>query len=377
MFRNTVRQFPSVRTVFCFIAVIYLLSFSAKAIVNQKTVYGDGRYYYSWLHTILIDHDIDFRNEYREYGINEPDSASGLPRNVYSLGPSLFWIPAFAWVRNIFGSDGYGFGYQFVVGFANVLSVIAGLAILYKTLQQYFEKEVSVLTILGIAFATNLFFYGSLDTVNSHSISFFLSTVVLHIFLNQKNPFVLGLFIGLLTLMRTQDALFLLLLLPSFSFIQLILGTLGFVTSLSPQLASWQLLYGTMTKSPYLDADHIFTWFQPHLVDVLISPLNGLFYWTPILALATLGFFVPRFPRSPPKYLFLGIIALQLYVIASWSFWWQGESYSGRMFISVLPLFAFGLASILSGLKRQHSIGMVTIFSFVNISAIVLYLVTH
>ena len=370
-------RFITIKWIFITIFIVYIGLFSAKALVNKKTIYGDGRYYYSWLRSIIIDHDINFQNEYSFYNITEPNTKFNTPRNVYSIGPAIFWTQAFVWVHQIFRSDGFMFPYQFAVGFGDVLAVIAGLGILYRLLTRYFNRRISLLTIVSIAFATNLFFYGSLDTVNSHSISFFIATIVLTLFLTRRSPLLLGVFIGLLSLVRSQDAVFLFLVLPSLNFIEIAQGIGGFIIGFSPQLIAWQALYGTFTKSPYIDQDHYFDIFHPKLPEVLFSPNNGLFFWTPILIFSVVGLFLSTFPKQVPKLLFLAIIIVAWYAIASWSFWWQGASYSGRMFVSLLPFLAFGLGSFLSNLTPKKQLLFVGFFSILNTATMFIYLILH
>lgn len=374
--RRILRLFTA-QTVLVIILAIYSIGFSTKAFVNQKTVYGDGRYYYSWVRSAVVDHDINFHNEYEFYGIHEPNAKPGFPRNVYPVGPALFWSQPFIWSNSIFRNDGYSFPYQFAVGATGVLSVIAGLVVLYRVLNRFFDTTVSLFTIIALSFATNLFFYGSLDTVNSHGISFFISTIILSLFLTQKRPFILGLFIGILSLIRSQDAIFLFLLLPAFSAISIARGFGGFLLGFSPQLVAWQLLTGTMTKSPYLDQEHTFSLGKAQLLNVLFSPNNGLFFWTPILFFATIGLFFQLPITKTQRVTFLLLIGLQWYIVASWSFWWQGASYSGRMFISLLPVFAFGLGSFLTRLTNTQRMLLVGFFSLLNIVTMALYLTMH
>ncbi len=47
----------------------YIIAFSVHAYVLKQTVYGDGAYYFSWLHTIFIDRDIHFSNEFIQFNL--------------------------------------------------------------------------------------------------------------------------------------------------------------------------------------------------------------------------------------------------------------------------------------------------------------------
>jgi len=301
-------------------------------------VYGDGIFYYSWLRSIVIDKDIDFKNEYAHFQVQQPG-------NKYAVGPALLWSPLFIWIHSVAKSDGYNFGYQLAVGITSVFFTITGFILLFQLLNKYFSQTTSILAIIAIALATNLFFYGSLDTVNSHSLSFFAACVYLSFLLaKEKNFFLIGISLGLLGIIRTQDIIYGILLLPFLRWRNIVPLFIGFLLSFSLQLIAWQILYGNFLISPYLTGGEGFTLWQPHILEVLFSPHSGLFFWTPILLLGFAGLFKNK--------LFLLVILLQIFIVSSWSTWWQGASYGGRMFVSVLPLFAFGLANIFQLLQK-------------------------
>jgi hypothetical protein len=44
--------------------------------------------------------------------------------------------------------------------------------------------------------------------------------------------------------------------------------------------------------------------------------------------------------------------ALQVYVVASWHAWWEGDAFGGRMLISSAPIFAIGLSQLVVRLRR-------------------------
>lgn len=344
---------------FFLITGIYLTGFFAHASLLKKTVYGDGVYYYAWLRSAVVDGDINFANDYAAFGANQLLTAKGFLGNIYSIGPALLWSPQFLWIHRLLNSDGFALLYQLTVGLTGVFFALLGLLLLYRTLAKFFSKITAVLTIIAVAFATNLFFYGSLDTVNSHALSFFAASLFLAL-LTQPNtqPLLLGASAGLLALIRPQDALFAILLIP-FLFRQhssyLISTSLyvvsGFVLAFLPQLLAWQALYGKFWVSPYLDRGYGFNFFQPRLFEVLFSPQSGLFLWTPMVAVALVGLFLKGFPKPLNRWFILLLIFLQLYLVASWTTWWQGESYGGRMFISLLPFLSIGLATVFTRLQ--------------------------
>lgn len=317
------------RLAFAIIFSVYLLIFTFHAVYVGKTVYGDGIYYYSWLRSVARDGDVDFTNEYKTLGGIQPLTASGLPGNKYSIGPALFWFPTYRLFPN-----------QLAVGFTSVFYAITGLVLLYRLLTKSFSQTVSLLTILTTAFATNLFFYGSVDPVNSHALSFFTVALFLSfLFARKKSWFTIGLTLGLIGTVRPQDMIVGLLAQPA-KWRQFFTGVIvGFM----PQIIAWQWLYGNPLAFPYLTGGEGFSLSVSNVFGVLFAPSNGLFLWTPITLVGLIGLW--KYKK------FLLIFFLQLLIVGSWSTWWQGASYSGRMFVGMLPLLAFGIAEVLSKIR--------------------------
>lgn len=306
-----------VKKVFLLIFCIYLLGFFAHALYLGKTVYGDGVYYYQWLHLIP---------------------------SKFAIGPAILWYPVYSLFPN-----------EFAVGLVSVLYAIVGLILLYRL--------TTILTVLAIAFATNLFFYGSLDTVNSHALSFFAATVFLSFALaKKKNYFLIGTTLGLLALIRPQDAVFGVLALHP--------GVIpGFLLAFSPQLLAWQTTTGKFWLSPYFINGEGFNLLHLHIPEVL----GMLFLYAPILFLG-----LYRLHR-----LFYFVLFLELIIISSWSTWWQGASYGSRMFVSSLPFFAFGIANSFNFLKKHGWDDKMILFiiigplSALNMLLIFFFLLTH
>ncbi len=342
-------------TIFLLITGIYLVGFFSHALYLNKTVYGDGIYYYSWLRSIVVDGDVHFANDFQSFGAAQLPAPGGRWGNIYAVGPAIFWFPAFLMVHTIVGGSGFEFPYQVAVGISSVFFAVIGLLLLFRLLSQFFTETIALLTVLTIAFTTNLWFYGSIDTVNSHALSFFVATLFLTLlFAKKKNFFLLGICVGLLGLIRIQDAIFGILLLPFLNRKTIIPIALGSFLMFLPQLAAWQALYNKFWVSPYLDRGYGFNFFTPHIFDVLFSLNNGLLLWTPIVGLSFVGLLFISEIGKINKLLFIALIITQLVLIASWTTWWQGASFSGRMFISVLPIFSFGLARVFLWLKTYH-----------------------
>lgn len=362
--------------IFLCIAAIYLLGFFSHALYLRKTVYGDGIFYYSWMRSVVIDHDVNFSNEYVHFGASQPMTQKNLPGNKYSIGPALIWAPAFITVHSLIRGDGYTLPYQLAVGITTVLVTIYALVLLYRLLDE--SKTTAIFAIVAIAGATNLIFYGSLDAVNSHGVSFFISVVYLSLLTTKKPSWVaVGIALATLGMIRLQDVIFILLLLPMRKAINYPQLLLGFTIAFLPQLFAWNGLYGNFWINPYLAGGEKFSLLRPNLLGILFYKDSGLFLWTPIAVLGIIGLWAKKSLYGP----YLLVCLLQLWLVASWSTWWQGASYSGRMFVSILPLASFGLIQGLASLRKkfgdQVTMIFILTFSMMNVLSITYFLLMH
>ncbi len=366
----------NISRIFLWLACVYLIGFLSHAAYLSKTVYGDGIFYYSWLRSVVVDRDVHFANEYAHFGATQPKTHKGEYGNKYSIGPALLWAPAFITAHSLIHGDGYTLPYQVAVGSTTVLLTIFALVLLYRLLSG--SSEVKIFAIVTIALATNIFFYGAIDTVNSHGVSFFVSVIYLSFLANQKpNWMLVGASLALLCLIRLQDFIFVLLLVPQIRSIKFSQLLFGFVLVFVPQLLAWNTLYGNFWTNPYLAGGEKFTLLSPHFLGVLFHMDSGLFLWTPVVALGAYGLWATK----SRQVWCLVVFGLQLWLVASWSTWWQGASYSGRMFVSTLPLVAFGLTDGIETLKKRYGNLVTGLFiatlATLNTLSIIYFLLTH
>ena len=336
----------TLRTLLVSIACVYLLGNISHAVFLQKTVYGDGIYYFSWLRSLVIEHNINFTGEYNRLGGNQPYLQDRMPANKYSIGPALLWTPGYISIHRFIRGDGYSFPYQLTVSVASVCAALFGLIILTRLTRD--KSSTIMIVLLLLAFATNLFFYGSVDTVNSHAVTFFWASVFVVFLAVKPIPWMAaGLALGALSATRLQDMLSILLVLPYLKTMNKKAFFAGLSIAFAPQIIVWYLLYGSLVN-PYLLGGEGFNVFSPHILGVLFGKENGLFLWTPVVFLGLIGLFLKRKTYFLP----LIIIFLQIYLVSTWSTWWQGASYSGRMFVGILPLIYLGLVETVAPFSR-------------------------
>ena len=235
-------------------------------------------------------------------------------------------------------------------------------------LRRWFRRSTVVVTLLAIAFGTNLFHYATFDATFSHAFSFAVVALIVRLTISvweQPRPthaLALGASLGLLTLVRPIN-LVVLVFCALFGVTSLralreraatlvrrvdlvALGAGVFVLILIPQIAYWERITGKVYASGYKDWERL-DLLDPHLLEVLFSVRKGLFFWTPVLLLAVAG--LPLLRRFAPPF-FVPAVAYLLvhtWVVASWSVWWYGGSFGMRPFVEALPVLAFGLAALL------------------------------
>ncbi len=404
--------------------ILSLLVFSTHFFYVGDGVWGDSRYYYSYVRSLIIDHDLNFTNEYQHFKAFETNYFQGKIINKFSIGAPLLWLPWFLIadfivnIVNIIGFnlniDGYGIIYQFIIGIGTVIYGFWGLYLLFKSLETFFNKNLSIWGIIIFFLSSNLFFYLAIDPINSHSTSFFISSLLFYFLIKLqkidvfdlkytfKTPVVLGIIVGYLGLIRSQDLIF--GIIPIFIFIYLsiksqltfknnilkiircfILYISGIICSFGLQLVVWKYLYGSFTN-PYLKHGETFNFLKPKIFSVLFSFNHGLLIYSPIIILSILGLIL--LIKENKKISFDKIIAisgiflflLQLYVVASWHSWWGGEAYGGRMFISVYPWLIFGFIYFVKWfLKRFNKLKFIVIsvfFIIFNMFSILWYLLS-
>jgi len=351
-----------------------------------KVVYGDGRYYYSYLSAFLVQHTLNLSQSFLHTDI--PTwffTPLGLPANIYPIGPALFWVLPYLLaygVGTLFGLGPYSVWYQIPVGLFVIFLSTIGLFLLYRLQTPFFTKKNILLSNLAIFFATNLLFYGSLDVLNSHALTFFLSSLLLFVWLKKPNlewAILEGIIIGLLMLIRPQEAIF--LILPFTTLLlerkaYMIFTPLIAAVVFSPQILLWKIEWGSFFINPYL---HVatFHFLNPQFWGVLFNPDTGLFLWTPITILALIGLIL--FSKKQPKIglPMLLIFLSEFYIISSWSIWWEGASYSARMFVSSLPFFGIGLTYLFEQrLFTKLKYFLVPFFSALNVVLIIYFLLT-
>ena len=359
---------------------------------------SDGREYFIQVRSLLIDGDLDFANEttmFRGRGTTD----------IYAFGTPLLWSPFFLFahlwlgVLNLAGAeyprDGFFNPYQRAVGIGTLVYGFIALVLIYRILCQYYSKQLAALSTVAVTGGSFVIWYLVADNSLAHGTSMFAVALFLYTWHQTRGResvrrwALLGATAGLMSLVRWQNVLF--VVFPAADAIVGLSRSFGagsrapdneataettpddngpaaghltphlvryaafagaFIVVFSPQMVFWKVVRGGFFAMPA--AAHASAWLSPQLADVLFSPDRGLFSWTPLLLLASIGLLF--FARRQPYFGSLLIAALALQVYINSTVGWGGHGFGARRFTNCALIFAIGLAALLQWLRSRPAL---------------------
>jgi hypothetical protein len=390
--------------------------------ITKSVVGGDGISYYSNIRSIVIDRDVDLRNEFEhfhnEYSpysgnrrmkwISEKDSITNKVTNRFPIGSAIMLIPFFiighilALLLQQLGFaislDGYGPIYQLMTGLGSLFYGFLGLLLIYRLGKIVFNPIIASISAIAICLATPLIYYMTMEPLMAHSLSMFGVTLLVYFwYVTRDNRklfqwLVLGLIGGLISIIRYQDTFFLLIPLidTAASIItkrcqqpalrKLILRTLadlgiyfiGAGMLISVQLYINNLSFGSAFKTGY-SGYGFSNWATPKFFDTLFSTNSGLLTRSPIIIFSLIGlwWFTKR-ERLIGALLLLSFLA-QWYMISSWWMTSQGVTFGNRILLNSIIIFGIGLMQFLSSLENRkilHTWGIKLCFILISLNGI-------
>jgi hypothetical protein len=334
----------------------FFLVILAGMYIQPQRVASDGIFYFAPLHSVVVDGDLDFENEYRVLGAEEgyfhPTRTGRLPNN-YSVGPAFIWAPFYAVVHVIglcgfFRATGFGYPYFTAVATATATGGFLGIWCFYRLSREFFEAHVSFAATMLLWLGSFHIWYMVFEPAMSHALA--MASVTAYLFLCQRGPtgrgaFALaGIAAGLIVLIRWQNVVFLPVgwvviasknRRPRWDELATGIGTAALV--FLPQMIYWKLIYGGYMR-----------WGSPQFESVLFASRHGLLSWSPVLWVGAFGF-IGTIRKAPALgWSLLGAFLASLYVNASVYDWWAGASFGARRFDGSLPAFGLGLAAFVA-----------------------------
>jgi hypothetical protein len=350
----------------------------------------------------VIDHIIaEYNNTATFYqGLEMPDGKWVMK---YSMGMSFFYAPFFflGWVIAELTNqpiDGFSAPFQYAIFIGGIIYSLIGLWFTAKVLNHFFKPTISIVTLFLIVLATNYMVHICMHGQNAMSQNYLFTGYAVVVWLTIKwhekpqlqTMVFLGLISGLMVLSRpTEIVVFLIPILWGVSStenlkakVQLlhtyqkqVLLFIGIVAVLgSFQSIYWKLFAGAFLFNSYgANAGEGLDLLRPHTLNFLFSFRKGWFLYTPIMLLATTGFYIMYKKNKPIFFALFPFFIFNLYLISSWSNWWYAQSFSQRAMVSSYPLMAIALGYFLEWLFQQNrgvrigGVFMILVFMGLNI----------
>jgi hypothetical protein len=348
--------------------------------------------YFSYLHSVFFDRDLEFGNEYEYFYSRNPkglelfkgtfldkrEPLTGRHLNFTPIGAALLWSP-FYLIAHVallaaqalgakVSPDGLSRPYEAAVCYASALYGIAGLFLVHDALSRFgrFAEPAASWATAALWLGSPVLYYLVVAPGFAHAVGLFVVALLFWLFLRSfehggpslGEAFALGALGGLAALVREQDGLF--LIIPAAYVVFLAAGQRDFRAGASrllamggaaalvfaPQLLVYHVLNGHYGPSRLVTRK--MTYWSPHFLGVLFDPGHGLFLWTPLLFVAVLGLGAAVWLRrdAPSVLAALGVL-LQFWINGSIESWTQAGAFGSRRFVDASPLFAWGLAAAL------------------------------
>jgi hypothetical protein len=390
------------------LVILFLLSLP---LVNPW-VRGDGVGYYAFARALLIEHRLDFEEDWlnanQSFRMGRIDAdghirsaeytSTGHVDNHFSIGPAILWSPFLLAAELIVKTDhafggcvlenGFSLPYVEAMAFGTAFYGFLGLLFSFRLAEKYFAAPWAFLATVGIWGASSLPVYMYFNPSWSHAHSAF--TVALFFwYWDRTRPertwaqwLVLGAISGLmLNVYYVSGVLLIVPLIESgmaywygirtrqthrvvrFFLGDLFFAAMVFVTFL-PTLIEKKIIYGS-----YLNFGYGERWFlnSPAILKVAFSSEHGLFSWTPVALLALIGLVILERRDRILSLCAVSAFALYLYAIGCYENWAGISSFGSRFFVSLTPVFVLGLTALfdfLAGVicvRRAHIVSMAVV----------------
>jgi hypothetical protein len=405
-----------------YLAVLFFISL---ALLNPW-VRGDGVGYYAYLRAPLIEHSLNFENDYRSGNASfrrprldengnfksELRTPTGHLENHFTVGPAILWSPFFllahagVLLARALGShvaaDGFSSPYRLAMAFASALYGFLALLLSFRLARQYTGQLWALLATLAVWWASSLPVYMYFNPSWSHACSAFAVAVFLYYWHETRlgrtsmQWLFLGIFAGLMLDVYYANAMVLVILIlealpqylallrgpgianrahvPGFTTLAaqhlLFVGTV--LLCFLPTFIAHHIIYGNALESGYIPLRD-WLWRSPVLLAVLFSSEHGLLSWTPVLVFSLIGlFFFARRNHAVGGAFLSAAIAFYLF-ISCYPDWAGISSYGNRFFVSLTILFVLGLAIFFDALALRFPARRISALAATLVAAFVLW----
>jgi hypothetical protein len=398
--------------IFVLLFVLFFTGFLIRFFIVGYGVGSGGNSYYSQLVSLVLDGDVDIRNQYEllpsylsvgsnpfhySYIVPPPYCPLNHILAAYSIGPAFFWFPFFifghilALVLSLLGVDlipnGFSSIEQIFTMFGSIFYGTLGLYVAYRFVSRFYEKNIVLFSLLSIVFGFSVIHYIMIEPSIAHALTIFTVSVFIYYFYDHRHDnsykkwIILGILGGLMMLSKWPEGFF--LFLPFYYFLKdffkanfrekkdLILkgGVFVFFVLLvfSPQFFIWKYYTGNYFSIPQ-EGTKIFNLFEPWntVPFFLFSFHHSLLVSTPIIFLSFIGAYF-YYKKQREFALALIFMMLILIFVNAGLKGAGGTSFGARRLIDSTLIFVLFLSALLSEVKRKQKgvyIGLISIIVF-------------
>jgi hypothetical protein len=299
-------------------------------------------------------------------------------KDAYQFGLAFFEAPfyGFAKLLSLAGLKevgGYTLGPALITLGVALVVVTATVALVMRILSGL-RLPAPALAAGAALFGSPLFFYGAIQPGKTHAVDALLFTVLVGlVFLYFREaarpgllPIAMGAVLGVSVTVRYFTGASGAALVVAFLwyrrwrdgalFVATAAATAG-VLAFVPYLTAGNSLGEAAgpKASGVSPAVHVLRWAPANPLRMLFSVQHGLYFWTPVTLLATVGFvrLLLRQRADRPFLAVAGLMGLAVPAAYVFSPYWSGAvGFSDRYLTSLYPLFAIGVASLVQWLRR-------------------------
>lgn len=368
--------------------VLVVMAGVAGGLVVNPDVRGDGNGYYAWIASAVVDHDLDFRNQYahgnrlfRERfedgaGLPKPEriTATGHVDNQWAVGPAVLWAPWFAAahvVTRLTGADpqdGYAPVYRracatgsFVYGALALWLGVLGAGCFGV------RPAVAWGSALVVWGASSLLVYTLLLPFSAHAAGAFTVAWWLYFGLRRADRRLSvrewaawGALAGLMALTYLANAVFALVAVPVWyavwrsegagaAFVRAAAFLGAALVAATPHLIGKAVVYGSPWVTGYREQWH---WLAPQLWNTAFSTNHGVLLWTPVMGVGLAGCSL-LIRRARAVWVMVVAAAAFYLLIASYGNWHGLSSFGNRFFTAWTFLAVLGVAAIADAASRR------------------------
>lgn len=352
----------------------------------------DAAYYYAFARSLAFDQDLYLENDllaaYPYVGpqyqasrldrLEQQRTVTGRVDAPFAVGSGLLWTGWLLVLRPLAPLvvtsaeplTGYEWPFVLTVATFSALCGFAAFWLGYGLARQIVGEKLAFAAAITLMFTTPLLYYQFRDPIYSHTASALTTGLVVcawwpvrHKLPTVKRGVLLGVLVGLATLVRWQHLMYLVLpvmsawwawlVLPSpqrkaqvkyLIVYGLVLGAAALLV-FAFQMNVWRLFYGSWIAIP--QGENFMAWTAPFWRPTLLSPYRGLFLWMPVALFSLIGL-VDLSRQKPQTYLpLLFVLGLEIYINSSTRDWFGGGGFGPRRFTSELVIFLIGYAGFL------------------------------